>query len=120
MSTDEAASQGAGKSGSKSRIILILVLVVAVVLLVVDLRARNAAADLDSQLNDMLEKAPARQKPSIEEVHEAVGREPDEEYEMEGVADTKIEEYQFQGALRKYVVYCAYSTRKVSSSIACG
>jgi hypothetical protein len=121
MSTDEATSpEVAGmepspprKQGSVLRIVLIVLLVVAVIALVVDMRARSAAEELHNSIMELHESAPAREKPTIEAVHERAAREPTETYDHHQAANTKVEEYRYRGGLpwRTYTVYVYYRTK---------
>ena len=108
---ESTAAEGAPavkRQGSAFRVVLIFLLVIAVIALVIDLRARASAKALDEKLMGMLQ---GREKPTIDTVHQEVGRKPDKEYDHKTVRNTKVEEYGFRGALRKYIVYVYYQTK---------
>jgi hypothetical protein len=108
----------ARKQGSTFRIVLILLLVLAIVALIFDRRSQAAAKELHDSLNEMIREhmsktGPMRQMPTVDAVHEHIGREPSEAYDHEDVPNTKVEEYHYRGGLpwRSYVVYVYYRTR---------
>lgn len=121
MSTDVAAPEETtpvdqsppARQRSPLRTILFIVLAIAVIALLIDYRARFAAAGLNSSLEEMLDQArvkPAGGKPTLEDVHESIGHEPDAAYEHQELEGIKVEEYRYQGAVRKYTVYVYYQT----------
>lgn len=84
-----------------SRILLLLVLLIAIVLLIIDYRARSGAAAADVTLQEMIQKGDNMR----EQVHEAMHREPSEEYETRTL---KVEVYSWRGVFRSYKVYAGY------------
>lgn len=119
MSTDhatapEATTSEAPAATEKRRspvrtAVLFLLLILAVSALLIDRRAQSRAQDLHNRL-DRMRSVPADQLPTIEVVHEHIGRTPDDAYDHNEVANTKVEEYHYNVPWRTNVVYVYYRT----------
>lgn len=98
------------KKGSAIRTtVLVIILIIAATALFFDRRAQSQAMDHSEGLEAM--KAPGRELPTMEAVHEYVGREPDDAYNHEGVPNTMVEEYHYRVPWRTNILYVYYRTQ---------
>lgn len=88
--------------------VLIVILIIAAGALFFDRRAQSQAMNHHDGLDAM--RSPGEELPTMDAVHEYVGREPDEAYDHQEVANTHVEEYHYSVPWRTNILYVYYRT----------
>lgn len=98
------------KKGNSTRtIVLVALLVIAAAALFFDKRAQSQAMNAHDGLEAM--KAPGKELPTMEAVHEYIGREPTAAYDHKEVPNTTVEEYHYSVPWRTNILYVYYRTQ---------
>ena len=104
----------AKKKSNTRATVLIIILIIAAAALFFDKRAQSQAMSHSEGLDAMKAeamKSPSKELPTMEEVREYVGREPDEAYDHKEVPNTKVEEYHYRVPWRTTTLYVYYRTQ---------